>query len=406
VNPGFADRLLDWAVHHGRHDLPWQRERSAYRIWISEVMLQQTQVATVIPYFERFMCRFPDLAALAAAPEAEVLAHWAGLGYYARARNLHRAARAVVAGGATTLPRELRALETLPGIGRSTAAAILALCHGDRHPILDGNVKRVLARHRGIEGDPGRAATLARLWDTAQASTPERAVAEYTQAIMDLGAMVCTRTRPACERCPVAADCVARQSGRICELPTPRTPRAQPWRERWALLLVDAAGAVWLERRPSTGIWGGLLALPEFASEETLRDWCRASALPGPLAARTPIEHGFTHFRLRLQLRQICLPAQAAGWSAPARAGEAREGLWHRPEARDSSHRLGPGLPAPIQRLLEELARERAGRSADGVVTPEAAATDRSFPQAATSTHNRVIHARTEGSLPLRGSNP
>ncbi|HAZ59937.1 MAG TPA: A/G-specific adenine glycosylase [Gammaproteobacteria bacterium] len=374
----FAERLLRWAARHGRHDLPWQQERSAYRVWVSEVMLQQTQVATVIPYFERFMRRFPTLAALAAAHDSEVLTHWAGLGYYARARNLHRAAREVVATGACELPRDRAALEALPGLGRSTAAAVLALSHGDRHPILDGNVKRVLARHLGIDGDPTTEATRARLWAAAEAATPEREVAAYTQAIMDLGAMVCTRARPACTTCPVAGDCNAHLTGRTAELPTRRARRAQPWRESWALLIEDTAGAVWLERRPPTGIWGGLYAPPEFTSVAALEHWCRQSALPGSSTALATIEHTFTHFRLRLHPRLLALgeasgsppaavalppstrPADAAGGSAsPAEVMESASGLWHHPQAGGNGVN-GPGLPAPIARLLDALAQYRA----------------------------------------------
>jgi A/G-specific adenine glycosylase len=349
VNSSFPDRLLAWAARHGRHDLPWQRERSAYRVWVSEVMLQQTQVATVIPYFERFMQRFPDLPALAAAPLEDVLAHWAGLGYYARARNLHRAAGIVATAGLHDLPPERAALEALPGIGRSTAAAILALTFGERHAILDGNVKRVLARHRGIAGEPAQAAVLQRLWAVAEDCTPQADVAAYTQAVMDLGAMICTRSKPACIRCPVATDCVAHREGRVAELPTPKRRREQPWRERWALLLQTDDGHVWLERRPPAGIWGGLLALPEFASAEDLAGWCRARGLSGDTRELPPVEHVFTHFRLRLHPRHLCLSAAFAPTATPV-AMEGMDGLWYKPS--QSGAGPGPGLPAPIQRLL------------------------------------------------------
>ena len=223
-----ADRVLGWFDRHGRHDLPWQRDKTHYRVWVSEVMLQQTQVASVIGYFERFMQRFPTLAALAEAPLDDVLAHWAGLGYYARARNLHKAARIVVDAHAGAFPRDFAAVHDLPGIGRSTAGAILALVDGARQPILDGNVKRVLARHDAIAGWPGRSATLKALWAAAERYTPTRRISDYTQAMMDLGATVCTRSSPACERCPLAATCSALRDDRIDELPGRKPKRAKP----------------------------------------------------------------------------------------------------------------------------------------------------------------------------------
>ncbi|HET7674262.1 MAG TPA: A/G-specific adenine glycosylase, partial [Gammaproteobacteria bacterium] len=219
----FSTRLLAWFDCHGRHDLPWQRNPTPYRVWVSEIMLQQTQVSAVIPYFERFTARFPDLPALAAAPLDEVLALWAGLGYYARARNLHRAAQIVCADHGGKLPRDIDALTALPGIGRSTAGAILALSRDERHPILDGNVKRVLARYHGIEGWPGDAAVAARLWACAEEHTPPENCARYTQAIMDLGATVCTRHKPLCALCPQRMECAASREGRQSELPAPRT---------------------------------------------------------------------------------------------------------------------------------------------------------------------------------------
>ncbi|MBS0396359.1 MAG: A/G-specific adenine glycosylase, partial [Proteobacteria bacterium] len=233
----FATRLLAWYERHGRHDLPWQRDRSPYRVWVSEVMLQQTQVATVIPYYERFMGRFPDVAALAAAPLDEVLHHWSGLGYYARARHLHRAAACLVAEHGGELPASVEALTALPGIGRSTAGAILALARDERHPILDGNVKRVLARWFGIEGFPGQPRVAALLWELSERVTPSRRAADYTQAVMDLGATLCTRSRPRCSECPVGADCVAQATGRVASLPVPRAARARPVRRvAWLVL--------------------------------------------------------------------------------------------------------------------------------------------------------------------------
>ena len=282
----FAERLLAWFADHGRHDLPWQRDPSPYGVWVSEIMLQQTQVATVIPYYERFMARFPDLAALAEAPLDEVLAHWSGLGYYARARNLHRAARQAMAEHGGRLPETIDALQALPGIGRSTAGAILSLALGQRHPILDGNVKRVLARHAAVAGWPGKAAVQRTLWELAEARTPRRRVADYNQAMMDLGATLCTRARPACERCPVAADCRAREQGLQTDYPGPRPRRELPERQVQMLLVRDPQGRVLLERRPPQGVWGGLWCLPELATEADPLARCRERGLRRPAAGR------------------------------------------------------------------------------------------------------------------------
>jgi A/G-specific adenine glycosylase len=340
----FAERLLDWHDRAGRKDLPWQQGVTPYRVWVSEVMLQQTQVATVIPYFERFMARYPGLTQLASAALPEVLSLWAGLGYYARARNLHRAAVELHASGATELPTSFDELLALPGIGRSTAAAILALSRGERHAILDGNVKRVLARHRGIAGWPGESAVATRLWDAAETFTPEHRVAAYTQAMMDLGAMVCSRSRPRCEDCPVASDCIARLDGRIADLPALRPRKPLPERSCWVLLLEDDQGRVWLEERPPVGIWGGLNSLPEYPTGTALEAACEAmSAVTG--STLPAIEHVFTHFRLRLT------PVTAR--ITTARIMEPQQGLWYKPgEAADR-----PALPAPIARLLDGLAQ-------------------------------------------------
>jgi A/G-specific adenine glycosylase len=347
--PPFARRLLDWFAREGRHDLPWQHPPSAYRVWVSEVMLQQTQVATVIPYFERFMARFPDVARLAAASLDEVLGLWSGLGYYARARNLHAAAGEIVAHHGGELPRDPQALQALPGIGRSTAAAILALAHDERHAILDGNVKRVLARHAGIEGWSGGSAVARLLWAEAEARTPDRRVAAYTQAIMDLGATLCRRTRPRCALCPVAADCVARVEGRVAELPTPRPRRAQPVRERHWLLARDEDGRVLLQRRPPGGLWGGLWAFPEFESELQMRQWSEGLGLrPRALARVWPVgEHRFTHFTLRYT------PHEWPVRDAARVIMEGAETLWY-------NCALSPpgGLAAPVRTLLDALAGE------------------------------------------------
>ena len=341
----FADRLLDWFDRHGRHDLPWQVDVTPYRVWVSEIMLQQTQVQTVIPYFERFTTRFPDVGELAAAPVDEVLHLWSGLGYYARARNLHRAAIQIRDQHGGELPAELETLVALPGIGRSTAGAILSLARGQRHPILDGNVKRVLCRHRGVAGWPGRSAVLKTLWSLAEALTPPARVDAYTQAIMDLGATLCRRSRPACEDCPVAADCVARREGRQAELPARRPARARRLRHATMLLIRDEAGRVLLQRRPADGLWGGLWGLPEPDDAQDVARWCetRLGVRPDHTRALAPVRHGFTHFEL--EIRPLRLEVDGA------RCVMAGEGwLWYNPR---SPARVG--LAAVVARLLGSL---------------------------------------------------
>lgn len=317
----FARRLLAWFDQHGRHDLPWQRPRSAYRVWVSEVMLQQTQVATVIPYFERFVATLPDLPTLAAAPTERVLALWSGLGYYRRAHNLQAAARACVAQHAGKLPEDIDALVALPGIGRSTAAAILALAHGRRHAILDGNVKRVLCRCHGIRGWPGERSVEARLWQQAQAHTPRQRVADYTQAIMDLGATVCTRTKPDCAACPLARNCVAYRERLTGELPQPRPARALPERRVAWLVLRDEHGRVLLQHRPPTGVWPGLWSLPEAVNRTAARAMAPQLANLGAARRIAPreVQHAFTHFRLRatvLEWQRVTAPGEIADAAA------------------------------------------------------------------------------------------
>lgn len=339
----FAERVIAWHDRHGRHDLPWQRPATPYRVWISEIMLQQTRVETVRAYFERFVQRFPDVPTLAGAEADEVLAHWAGLGYYARARNLHRAARIVVEEHGGELPGELDALMALPGIGRSTAGAILSLARGQRHAILDGNVKRVLARHCGIEGWPGRSAVARELWAAAEARTPHRRVAAYNQALMDLGAGVCLR-RPRCGECPVAADCRARREGSTDRIPGAKPKRELPQRETLALVLQRASdGAILLERRPPEGIWGGLWSLPEFADAQALESWLATRFGEPPESERlAPVEHAFTHFRLRIHPRRVRVT------NADAVADGGRHD-WYSPDNSPG------GLPAPIRRIAEQV---------------------------------------------------
>ena len=346
MKASLAEALLAWYDRHGRHDLPWQRDRSPYRVWVSEVMLQQTQVATVVAYFERFMARFPDVRALADAPLDEVLHLWSGLGYYARARNLHRAAAAIRDEHGGRFPRAFGAVAALPGIGRSTAGAILALSLGERHPILDGNVKRVLARFHGVEGWPGQAAVERSLWSLAEAHTPHERVADYTQAVMDLGATVCRRGRPECGACPLAADCVARAAGSIERIPAPRPRRPRPLRRTRMLVLEDAAGSVLLEQRPAPGVWGGLWCPPEIG-ETCPVEWARG-VLGMPvegIEVDPPFRHGFTHFELEITPVRARV---AAGEAQPApRLMETGRWVWYNPR---SPAKLG--LAAAFAKLL------------------------------------------------------
>ena len=295
----FSAPLLDWFERAGRKHLPWQQNPTPYRVWVSEIMLQQTQVATVIAYYQRFMQHFPSVQALAAAPIDEVLHLWTGLGYYARARNLHRAAHIIVNEFGGEFPLSIDAVQALPGIGRSTAGAILALSCEQHHAILDGNVKRVLARHFGIAGFPGEKRIEAQLWQLAEHCTPRERVAEYTQAIMDLGATLCTRVRPRCDDCPIMEDCIAHRDGSQSSLPTPRPKRERPARKAFVVVTIDESGAVLLERRPASGIWGGLWTFPQFETKVAAQNIFGAtidSASPLP-----PYRHAFTHFDLELQ---------------------------------------------------------------------------------------------------------
>ncbi len=360
--PGkLAAALLPWFETQGRRDLPWQTNPTPYRVWVSEVMLQQTQVETVKPYFERFMARFPDAAALAMAPQDEVMHLWSGLGYYARARNLHRAAKEIVELHGSRLPATLAELIELPGIGRSTAGAILALARDQRHPILDGNVKRVLARIFLVEESPDSTEGLKKLWALAETCTPHNHVAEYTQAIMDLGATVCVRSNPACDHCPLASGCRALAAGRAQELPVARR-RAPRRLRRTHMVFVVANGRVLLERRPSRGIWGGLWAPPEFAETKLAKAWLAAGFGAAALRpVRLPIvRHAFTHFDLDIEPWVIEVGGKGGG------VGDG-DAVWH-----ELASVPAVGLPAPVARLLEEIrngpngsvrqARPRSGR--------------------------------------------
>jgi A/G-specific adenine glycosylase len=344
--PSFAARVAAWQRRHGRHDLPWQATRDPYRIWVAEIMLQQTQVAAVIGYYGRFLQRFPDVATLAAAPVDEVMRLWSGLGYYARARNLHRAAQAVVSehGGRFPLLRE--AVVTLPGIGRSTAAAIMTFATGKPHAILDGNVKRVFARHFGVAGPLDSAATIAQLWTLAESLVPARSAAPYTQGLMDLGATVCTRSRPDCARCPVRGTCVALRDGRIAELPGRKATRPTPARAV-AMIVAVSRGEVLLQKRPPAGIWGGLWSLPEAPEAADPAAWAkgRLGLRVQDVAKLEPFTHAFTHFTLAVT------PWLVRVKGAHDAAGEG-SAIWL------ALHEAGTAaLPAPVKSLLARVAR-------------------------------------------------
>ncbi len=342
--PDFASRLIAWQSSHGRHDLPWQGGTDPYPIWLSEIMLQQTQVETVIPYYRRFLARFPDIASLAAADQEEVMAHWAGLGYYSRARNLHAAARRMVTEHGGRFPEEVEAIQALPGIGRSTAAAIAAFAFGGRGAILDGNVKRVLARVFGVEGWPGEKVVENRLWSLAETLLPDRDIRVYTQGIMDLGATLCVRARPRCGDCPFADDCVANGQGRQAELPGARPKKTLPEKETAMLVLIHA-GEVLLEKRPAPGIWGGLWSLPECpVDHDPVSAAASLGYQGGTPVALTELVHTFTHFRLTIRPRRL----QVERSSQLAEPGR----LWL---ALDDVE--GAALPTPVRKILAGLNR-------------------------------------------------
>lgn len=344
MTASLATRLITWQKRHGRHNLPWQNTRDPFAIWVSEIMLQQTQVAAVIPYYQRFLKRFPDIATLAAASQDEVLAHWSGLGYYSRARNLHQAAQILARDSGAEFPRDFVQVLALPGVGRSTAAAICVFAFGARHAILDGNVKRVLARFFGIDGYPGDKHVADDLWGRAQQQLPARGVQAYTQGLMDLGSGVCTRRRPRCEDCPLREDCVAHLRGLTELLPAARPRKALPHKTT-VMLVLQSAGEVLLEKRPAAGIWGGLWCFPEMVPGEDAQSVC-AQRFGARVTAPEPLpvlEHGFTHFRLSITPQRLRVTA------LESRAGEPGQ-IWLTPaDARAAA------IPTPVRRILAGL---------------------------------------------------
>jgi A/G-specific adenine glycosylase len=344
----FAPRIVAWQASHGRHGLPWQHTQDPYRIWLSEIMLQQTQVTTVISYYLRFLERFPDVASLAAASQEDVMPYWAGLGYYARARNLHRCAQTIMTDWGGKFPATAEEMMTLPGIGRSTAAAIAAFAYGERSPILDGNVKRVFTRHFGIEGDPSRREIEKQLWALAEeqvALAPGLNMATYTQGLMDLGATLCTRSNPTCTNCPVASTCIARRDGRQRELPTRKVRKAIPERQT-NMLVLQHQGAILLQQRPSPGIWGGLWSLPEFdMDDDATVATQRLGWEPVQRYELAAFVHVFTHYRLYIK-----------PWYVSVQPGNATHDTATLPQQWVSLSTLPAlALPAPIRKLLEGL---------------------------------------------------
>ncbi len=348
ADPTFSAEIIAWQQQHGRHSLPWQQTSDAYRIWLSEIMLQQTQVATVIPYYERFLQSFPDVVALAAAPSGEVMAHWSGLGYYTRARNLHQCAQRIVSEYGGVFPASPTQLAELPGIGRSTAAAIAAFAYGTCAAILDGNVKRVFARVFGINAYPGAKAVEDQLWQHAEALLPRENIQAYTQGLMDLGATLCTRSKPACGNCPLQTRCVALATDRVAELPVRKPKKAAP-QKFTTLLVVQHQGQILLLQRPALGIWAGLLSLPELDGQQPNASNVSHAKVEACLArfgimdemqALPIVHHGFTHFKLeitpylvRLKQRHAFVSQLEHQWLDLAQVGQA-------------------ALPAPVKKLL------------------------------------------------------
>ena len=342
----FSQNLLTWFDQYGRKDLPWQHPATAYRVWISEIMLQQTQVVTVIPYFNKFIQQYPDVQALANAPLDEVLSLWAGLGYYARARNLHKSA--VIISQANHFPDSLQDLVALPGIGASTAGAILSIAFNKSHAILDGNVRRVLARFQAISGWTGGTKVNKQLWEISAHYTPEIRVADYTQAIMDLGATICTRAKPKCTLCPLQADCLALQQQRVHELPTPKQRKTIPIKQSIFIIAINEDQQILLEKRAPTGIWGGLWSVPELVSQTEIEPWLVKKSIVVTKKQSLPIRrHTFSHYHLDYQ--PIVLHVE----NPINIVLEAETALWYK-----HRHSKNIALPAPVKQLFDELNKD------------------------------------------------
>ncbi len=352
--PGkFSDAILEWYDRHGRKDLPWQQNRTAYRVWVSEIMLQQTQVKTVIPYYQAFMQRFPSVLELANADEDDVLHHWSGLGYYARARNLHKAAQQVRDQHAGCFPLSYDEVLALPGIGRSTAGAILAQAEGQRHAILDGNVKRVLARYHGVHGWTGQAKVQDKLWEYSEQYTPDTRLADYTQGMMDLGATLCKRSRPECSQCPLNSSCVALSTNQVNTLPTPKPKKKLPVKTVRMLLFRNDRQQILLEKRPPTGIWGGLWSLPEMPLESAVEEWCedRYQLRISDYTEQPVMRHTFSHYHLDIT------PCIAEVKNHSQSVMEANRRVWYK-ACQDDRTQPTLGLAAPVTTLLNRINEE------------------------------------------------
>ena len=343
----FSKSVLIWFDQHGRKNLPWQHDINPYRVWVSEIMLQQTQVKTVIPYYECFMQSFPTVQALANAEQDEVLKHWSGLGYYARARNMHKAAKQVCDEFAGSFPDKLEAMQSLPGIGRSTAAAILSIAYQQKEAILDGNVKRVLCRFYMLEGWPGTSTVMKELWKRAENLLPDSRFADYTQAMMDLGATLCTRTKPRCEDCPLSADCLAFKQGVQAEFPNKKPKKSLPEKNVIMLILQDDKQAVFMQKRPPIGIWGSLWCFPQFDVHQDVEQWLDSSqpVRRAPDKELPILSHTFSHFRLHIKPLIISC-------ETPLMMGvmEKDESLWY-----NINTEFNGGLAAPVQQLLNQI---------------------------------------------------
>ncbi len=357
----FTQKVLKWFDQHGRKNLPWQQQISPYRVWISEIMLQQTQVQTVIPYFNRFIKRFPNIVSLAQAHEDEVLHLWTGLGYYARARNCHRAAQIIQQQFNGKFPDDLNTIQSLPGIGRSTAGAILSLAMQIPAAILDGNVKRVLTRTHAIKGYPGLTEVSEQLWQIAEMYTPQKKAAAYNQAMMDIGAMICTRTQPQCQKCPLQNNCIARQLNKMSEFPSKKANKPLPVKSQQLLIICNDRGEVLLEKRPAKGIWGGLWSLPEYPTDENIKSWCWQNyrCRIDQVQHWPMFRHTFTHFHLEIVPILVTIKTNAKNKPIDPL-------IWYNVKLPDTR-----GLAAPIKKILDQVANNffllpLAGEGAEG----------------------------------------
>lgn len=347
--PNFSSQLIAWQKQHGRHDLPWQNTTDPYAIWVSEIMLQQTQVSAVIGYYSKFMQRFPTIADLANAAQDEVLQHWSGLGYYSRARNLHNAAQTIMDEHGGIFPHDFDTIQTLPGIGRSTAAAIASFAFNQVQTILDGNVKRVLTRHFAIEGWPGTPKIEKELWLLAEQLLPQTDMVAYTQGLMDLGATLCTRSKPQCMRCPLTASCAALQQQRVNQLPTPKPRKAIPEKNTTMLVLLEG-DSVMLEKRPSSGIWGGLWSFPELEADSDYINIAqqRFGVLVQPAAALPGLSHAFTHFKLHITPQPLTVTKRAPQAGEPGTVWLSIEDA------------VNAAIPTPVRKILQSMLYRRA----------------------------------------------